>query len=95
VPVTDTVKRVEHERVVETVERDDLVVVQTPQAFRVATLRSAHDGTPNASDDAALVERAGGTVVVVRGDVENLKITTPFDLVVAAAILDARDGAPR
>lgn len=86
-PVTDTVKRVVGGRVTATVVRDDLVTVQTPQAFRAHVLRSAHVGEPDASDDAALVERAGGVVVVVSGDPHNVKITTPFDLVVAGAIL--------
>ena len=56
-PVTDTVKRVVGDRVEATVARDDLVAVQTPQAFRAAALRAAHAGAPDASDDAALVER--------------------------------------
>jgi 2-C-methyl-D-erythritol 4-phosphate cytidylyltransferase len=94
-PVTDTVKRVDGARVVETVARDDLVVVQTPQAFRTSVLRAVHEDVPEASDDAALVERAGGSVVVVPGDERNLKITTPFDLVVAAAVLGDADGARR
>jgi len=89
-PVTDTVKRVVGARVVATVPRDDLVTIQTPQAFRADTLRAAHAGAPDASDDAALVERAGGKVVVVPGEPENLKITTPVDLVVASALLRER-----
>ncbi|MFI5047649.1 MAG: 2-C-methyl-D-erythritol 4-phosphate cytidylyltransferase [Acidimicrobiia bacterium] len=95
-PVTDTVKRVVGNRVEATVARDDLVVVQTPQAFRAAALRAAHAGASDASDDAALVERAGGAVVVVPGDADNLKITTPVDLVVAGVLLgDRTDGGMR
>jgi len=87
VPVTDTVKRVEDGRVVETVDRSRLVAVQTPQAFRAGILRRAHSGAPEATDDAALVEALGGTVVVVEGDPRNFKLTSPDDLVVARALL--------
>ncbi|MEA2716521.1 MAG: 2-C-methyl-D-erythritol 4-phosphate cytidylyltransferase [Actinomycetota bacterium] len=87
VPVTDTLKRVEDGRVVGTVDRAPLVAVQTPQAFGAGVLRRAHAGGPDATDDAALVEALGGTVVVVEGDPRNLKITSPGDLVVARALL--------
>jgi 2-C-methyl-D-erythritol 4-phosphate cytidylyltransferase len=86
-PVPDTVKRVSGDRVVETVSRDGLVAVQTPQAFRADALRAAHAAARDATDDAALVEAAGGNVVVVPGDPRNFKITTPADLAVAAALL--------
>ena len=89
VPVTDTLKRVDGERVADTVDRGQLVAVQTPQAFRAAALRAAHASGDDATDDAALVEAAGGTVVVVAGEPRNLKITTPDDLLVAAALLGA------
>jgi 2-C-methyl-D-erythritol 4-phosphate cytidylyltransferase len=91
VPVVDTVKRVEGGRVLETVARDDLVMIQTPQAFRADALRRAHEHGSDATDDAALVEAAGGTVVVVPGDPANLKVTTPDDLRIAAALLEARE----
>jgi 2-C-methyl-D-erythritol 4-phosphate cytidylyltransferase len=91
IAVTDTVKRVEAGRVVETVDRSRLVAVQTPQAFRAGILRRAHAGSPEATDDAGLVEALGGTVVVVEGDPRNLKLTSPDDLIVARALL-ARDG---
>jgi len=87
VPVTDTVKRVDGGRVVDTPPRDALVAVQTPQAFRADTLRAAHAGGGEATDDAALVEAAGGTVVVVPGDPANLKVTGSDDLRVAEALL--------
>jgi len=86
VPVTDTVKRVEGIAVMETIDRTQLVAVQTPQAFRAAALRAAHAVGDDASDDAALVERAGGRVVVVPGSPDNLKITHTHDLAVAAAL---------
>jgi 2-C-methyl-D-erythritol 4-phosphate cytidylyltransferase len=89
IPVADTLKRVEGERVVGTVDREQLVAVQTPQAFRASVLRAAHSRGDEATDDAALVEAAGGQVVVVPGNPRNLKITTPDDLLVAAALLDA------
>lgn len=70
------------------VDRDELVAVQTPQGFRAAALREAHAGGGEATDDVALVEAAGGRVVVVPGDDRNLKITRPSDLVVARALVD-------
>ena len=80
VALTDTVKRVRGGVVEETLDRDALVAVQTPQAFAAAVLRRAHAGEPDASDDAALVEAIGGRVVVVPGDVANVKLTTVDDL---------------
>ena len=81
-PVTDTVKRVDARGadVVATISRDDLVTVQTPQAFRRVALEAAHAGASDATDDAGLVEAAGGRVVVVSGDPGNVKITAPADL---------------
>ncbi|HEY5154501.1 MAG TPA: 2-C-methyl-D-erythritol 4-phosphate cytidylyltransferase [Acidimicrobiales bacterium] len=83
VPVIDTIKRLDGDEVVETIERDDLVAVQTPQAFRADVLRRAHEGDPEATDDATLVEEVGGIVLVVDGEVTNLKITGPLDLAIA------------
>ncbi|MGH9031878.1 MAG: 2-C-methyl-D-erythritol 4-phosphate cytidylyltransferase [Acidimicrobiia bacterium] len=91
----DTVKRVEGTRVVETVPRDGLAAAQTPQAFRADVLRRAHAGGADATDDAALVEAAGGTVVVVPGERTNLKVTTPADLEVAAAMLSTAEEKTR
>jgi 2-C-methyl-D-erythritol 4-phosphate cytidylyltransferase len=81
-PPLDTVKRVDGDVVVETVDRSELTLVQTPQAFRADVLRAAHVGEPDATDDAALVERAGGKVVVVAGTPAANKVTTPEDLLV-------------
>ncbi len=82
--ITDTVKRTTMsnglQRVVDTLDRSDLVTVQTPQAFRREMLERAHDALSDATDDAALVEASGGTVVVVRGEMANIKITEPGDL---------------
>jgi len=81
VAVTDTIKVVDAgRRVVATPDRSTLVAVQTPQAFRAAVLRRAHESGGHGTDDAALVEQAGGTVVVVDGDVDNRKVTLPGDL---------------
>jgi 2-C-methyl-D-erythritol 4-phosphate cytidylyltransferase len=71
------------------VDRDQLVAVQTPQGFRAEALRAAHVGSPEASDDAALVEATGGRLVVVDGERTNLKVTERTDLLLAAALLEA------
>ncbi len=80
VAVTDTIKIVADGAVVSTPDRSSLVAVQTPQAFRADILRRAHDGGDASTDDAALVERIGGHVVVVDGEPRNRKITHPDDL---------------
>jgi 2-C-methyl-D-erythritol 4-phosphate cytidylyltransferase len=80
VPLVDSVKRVVDGVVVNTIERRGLVAVQTPQAFLASALRAAHDGANDATDDAALVEAAGGRVVVVPGEPDNLKLTSRSDL---------------
>ncbi len=85
VPVTDTLKSVASDRVIGTVDRSALVAVQTPQAFRLDVLMSAHRSNPtdDATDDAGLVEAAGGTVMVVPGDPDNVKVTFAGDLELA------------
>ena len=81
VPVTDTIKVVDAAgAVVATPDRATLVAVQTPQAFRAAALRRAHAAGAEGTDDAALVEAAGGRVVTVPGEPWNFKITEPDDL---------------
>jgi len=81
VAVTDTIKRVDHAgRVLATLDRSELVAVQTPQAFDAAVLRRAHRSGAEATDDAALVELLGEAVVVVAGDPTNVKLTLPGDL---------------
>lgn len=88
VPVRDTLKRVSENRVVTTVDRSDLVVVQTPQGFELTALLDAHASSGvDASDDALLIELAGGDVAIVPGQPDNLKITYPEDLAVAEALL--------
>jgi 2-C-methyl-D-erythritol 4-phosphate cytidylyltransferase len=89
-PLTDTVKRVADHRVLGTVDRSELYAVQTPQGFSRAVLEQAHRQPGAATDDAALVERLGRTVVTVPGSAEAFKVTEPFDLLVAEAVLGAR-----
>lgn len=99
-PVTDTVKKVRVEfpldsngnstRVVETLDRSELWGAQTPQVFRTAALRAALDAHEAATDEAMLVEAAGGTVLLHDPGVPNLKVTTPLDLRVAELLLAER-----
>jgi 2-C-methyl-D-erythritol 4-phosphate cytidylyltransferase len=96
-PVTDTIKRVgvgEDKTVHETLDRSGLWAVQTPQVFRRAALERALDvpdeALAQATDDAWLVERAGGRVVVVEAPRENLKVTTPHDLALAELLIAGR-----
>ena len=88
-PVADTVKRVDaHDVVTETVDRADLRAVQTPQGFALDVLRRAYEHAVDShTDDAGLVERIGVPVSTVPGHPAALKITSPFDLVVAEAVL--------
>lgn len=88
IPVRDTLKRVDGERVTSTVDRSTLVAVQTPQGFVVESLRAAHSADDaDASDDAVLIERWGGIVAMVPGEEANLKITFPADLALAEGLL--------
>jgi 2-C-methyl-D-erythritol 4-phosphate cytidylyltransferase len=91
VPVVDTIKAVDGEHVTATLDRGRLVAVQTPQAFRADRLRASHAGVKDATDDAALVEAAGGKVVIVSGDPRNIKLTAPVDLVIAEALFARPD----
>ena len=91
-PVADTIKRVADTVVVDTPARADLRIVQTPQAFRLGTLREANqtyfrDPSFTVTDDASLVEHLNIPVHCVPGDPLALKITTPIDLTLAAALL--------
>jgi 2-C-methyl-D-erythritol 4-phosphate cytidylyltransferase len=89
VPLADTVKRVEGDRVVETVPRDDLVAAQTPQAFLADALRRAMSGDVSAATDcASLVESQGGRIKVVEGDPRLLKVTEADDLALVESWLE-------
>ena len=94
VAVADTVKRLDGLRVVDTVTRDDLGLAQTPQAFLVAALRTAHDEAIHAgydvTDDAMLLEKVG-SVVAIPGDPRNFKITSMLDLARAEARIGGYD----
>lgn len=96
-PVTDTIKRVEADgTIVDTPDRSVLWGAQTPQGFPVEQLRQAHARAEAAgwsvTDDASLFERLGWPVRVIEAPPANIKLTTPFDLVVAQAVLAARAG---
>lgn len=93
-PVDDTLKEVDGDRVVSTIDRTRFRRVQTPQAFKAEALRSAHEVARSdgftATDDAQLVERNGGRVVIVEGRFENLKLTRPDDFTIASMYLGRR-----
>jgi 2-C-methyl-D-erythritol 4-phosphate cytidylyltransferase len=107
-PLTDTVKRAREPRpakggfprggptVAQTISRDHLWAAQTPQVFRAQALREALDTEPQriaaATDDAMLVEKAGGKVLIHPASPQNLKVTTPLDMGVAELLLTERGG---
>lgn len=105
-PVTDTVKVIEVvesasigvggsvvPHIVDTPDRATLLAVQTPQGFVAEILRRAYLSEVDASDDSALVESIGGTVIAVPGEIDNRKITHPEDLVWARDVLARRNGS--
>ena len=94
-PAFDTIKEAgDDDRVVSTPDRSRLWVAQTPQTFRLAVLLRAHERAAaegfEGTDDAALVERCGGTVAMLEGSRWNIKVTLPEDLVVLSALLAER-----
>ena len=94
-PVTDTIKRVDAEGCIrETRDRSELWAAQTPQGFQVQQLQQGHDRAReqgwNVTDDASLYERLGWPVQVLDAGPSNIKVTTPFDLTVAEAVLQLR-----
>ena len=95
VPVKDTVKRASGALVEATLDRDSLFAVQTPQVFQAdlirGALQKALDDGAAVTDDCAAVERIGMTVALTEGSYENIKITTPTDLLIAEAILSGRE----
>lgn len=94
VPVVDTVKEVEKEKVVKTLNRQQLWQVQTPQVFPFKVIQEAYKKAEalgwQGIDDAALVERLGYPVKIVEGSFENIKVTNPVDLVLAEALIKKR-----
>jgi 2-C-methyl-D-erythritol 4-phosphate cytidylyltransferase len=98
--VADTLKRVDRSVdpavVTETVDRESIVAVQTPQAFDAAALRAAHAQLGDATDDAGLIEADGGRVVVIPGEMLAMKVTTVEDLATLTALLaQQQDGLSR
>ena len=90
VPAVDTVMRIGDSGVSETIRREGLVVVQTPQVFRADVLRAAHLQGGDVSDDSVLVQRAGAKIKTIPGEVGNLHMTTKEDLPTISRLLDAR-----
>ena len=90
IPVVETVRRLEGEKSV-TVPRNDYRLVQTPQCFDIQLLKAANraaDGSPvGFTDDASVVEAFGFDITLVEGNRENIKITTPFDMTIAEALV--------
>lgn len=91
VDITDSLRAIEGAGNV-TVERDKYKTVQTPQCFKLSLLRKAYNNLnlPAFTDDAALVERLDVPIILYKGNLENIKITEPFDLLVAEAILKVK-----
>lgn len=88
---TDTIKQVDHDMVVRTLERSELRHALTPQCFRYELLRRAYENVdvtnPSFTDDSFLVEQLGVKVAIVEGSPRNIKITTPQDMVIAEVLL--------
>ena len=94
IPVKDTIKVAADGTVRETLDRSTLRAIQTPQIFEAdllkAALQSALEAGAELTDDCSAVERLGKVVYLVEGDEANLKITTPLDMTIAAALLQSR-----
>lgn len=94
VPVKDTIKKAAHGMITETVDREQLWMIQTPQAFTYELMlkaaQSANEEGFIGTDEAMLVERIGHPVHIVESTYENVKMTTPEDLIYGKAILESR-----
>jgi 2-C-methyl-D-erythritol 4-phosphate cytidylyltransferase len=94
VPVKDTIKESDDGFVMKTLDRYRLWAIQTPQTFKYDLIMKAHlyarDNSIQATDDAFLIEQIGHKVKLIMGSYENIKITTPEDIVIAKAILESR-----
>ena len=94
IPVNDTIKRAENGIVQETVDRSVLWAIQTPQVFQADLIRAAGEkaaqDNAQVTDDCSVVERLGMKVVLTEGDRQNIKVTTPFDMILGEAILKER-----
>lgn len=95
VPVKDTIKEISEGEVKQTLKRESLWAVQTPQAFRLSLILEAHrqgvEKRDTVTDDASLVEQCGLSVRVVRGSYENIKLTTPEDMIFAEKLLEEEE----
>ena len=94
IPIVDTVKNIDKDIITGTVDRSALAAIQTPQIFEAGLIKAAvekaiADGEV-LTDDCACVERLGMKVAATEGSRENIKITTPFDLLLGSAILESR-----
>ena len=89
-PIVDTLKQVEGNRIVSTVDREGLFAAATPQVFRADLLARAFSSAEDSTDDAALVEALGVAVAVVPVSRLSFKVTTPEDLVMAEALIKSR-----
>jgi len=88
IPVSESVRKIENHRSF-SVDRSRLVLIQTPQTFRIPLIRQAYrqDYTPEFTDDASVIEKSGETIHLVEGNRENIKITWPEDLLYAESVL--------
>ena len=92
--IVDTIKEVEDSKVLRTLDRTRYVTVQTPQAFRANVLRRAHESGHDTTDDATLVEMIGEDVVTIPGESDNIKVTTPDDLVRLNRLIGPEEAGP-
>ena len=98
VPPKDTIKEVDGDLIRQTLKRETLYAIQTPQIFYYQPLLAAYEKSMKesyyATDDAGLVEKNGGRIRVVKGDYSNIKVTTPEDLLIAETFLKMRVEEP-
>jgi len=87
VPLTEPLKQIEGTRVVRTVPREGVMMVQSPHAFRADVLRKAHVSDPEVVEDTMLVEALGGDIVIVPGDPRNIHVTTREELAIVSLLL--------
>ena len=94
-PCVDTMKRCSNGKIIDTIDRDNLFKVYTPQGFERKTILKLHadakQSNVSATDDCALYEWGGKSVSMITGDPHNIKITTPEDICIAEAILSIRN----
>ncbi|RMA97587.1 2-C-methyl-D-erythritol 4-phosphate cytidylyltransferase [Hydrogenothermus marinus] len=92
IPSKDTIKKVKENKVIETLKRDELYIIQTPQTFKFDILKKAHEKAKQenflGTDDSSLVERIGGNITINEGSILNFKITTKEDLILAKCLLN-------